>query len=200
LKANFTLNYNFLKNLITAPARAQNKNKMSEYRIYNTESFDYETPNYLTVIAESELIDTTNSYGMYVKNSDYVLDDSDFFKNADGIYYSIYESALEEIPDFISEMAEAWDFRKLTAAQMQNLIDASEYDIDNSDEADYREVYDIEFKSESGFIIEETQPYAVGKHIQYWDGNNFRTVQIEHDFYETAFTDVTDEYEDFENW
>lgn len=167
------------------------------HKIYLTDDYDGEQ-NYLTVISEKELEDTTNSYDMFIKSYSYELHEDNFVKKSNGIF-AIYESDADSLPEWLHEMC-TWDWRNLTEKQRHVLIEASKYEIDHSDEGDSTDVYEIKFDEENGFTIHESEPNVVGKHIEYWDGHNWKKEDIEHDFYDTRFTDVTDEYDDYDNW
>jgi len=170
--------------------------KLFEQEIFNEEN-GYTTN--IIELADSEISDITNSYGMWIESSRFELDESNFEQNEDGTF-NLTEDYDET--DNLNLLPATWDLRKLTADERNIIIELSKYSIDNSDEADSNFVYEIEIKlSEDGeyFLdINEGEPTVIGKKYSYWDGNNWETIVLSSELYEVEIKDVTNKYS--ENW
>lgn len=163
-------------------------------RLFLQENFDYETPDAIIEIDESVIEKTYSSYDNFIK-ADNGLSDYDVEENEDGTF-CIDES---DVPSWIEKkINSAWDFSALTSFQKDALIEASNYEIDHSEECDSSTIYEISFNPETGFSFQEDEPAQIGEHYTYWDGHNHKKVLLTSDFHDTFHTEVTDEYPNWE--
>lgn len=158
------------------------------------ESTDEEGITTIREINENDISDITNSYGRWVKNSRFELDNSNFEANETGGYILDEDFDTTEVLELVS----AWDLQNLTEKQRDTLIELSNYSIDNSDEADYSTVYEIKIVEDEA-VIEEDEPMVVGKQYKYWDGHNWKSTTLSHDFWDNGceLKEVTEVYP---NW
>lgn len=152
-------------------------------------------------ISEDGITDITNSYGMWIKNSRFELDESNFEKNEDGTF-DLTEDYDEK--DNLNLLPTNWDLRRLSKNEKDILCELSKYSIDNSDKADSTTVYNVNISlseaTEEGeyFLdIQESEPIVIGKKYTYWDGNNWKDKVLSHEGFEAEAEEVTSDYE---NW
>jgi hypothetical protein len=178
----------------------ENKMRLFKRQVENLENGGYK--DVIVEISDSEISSITNSYGRWIESSHWVLDNSDFEENENGLFNMIdysYNQLDTDIKTFDS--IKDWDFENLTENQRDVLIELSKYSIDNSDEADSSYVYEISITENNELFelsIEEDKPIGVGTQYKYWDGHNWKAETLSHDFYECEIEEVTNEYENWE--
>lgn len=162
-----------------------------ETRIFKFLDLSGEGNDTISFIDSSNIEKTFNSYGMWIKGGD-TIEEDDFEENDNGTF-SIDEDYINY--DIKKLIDGAWDLDELTFFQKNELLKMSEFQLDESEDADSSEVWEIEFDSEKGFQITESEPIEVGEQYTYWDGSNHRTVILSSDLYDTNCEEITDEYE-----
>lgn len=169
------------------------KNKDMGTRIFKFLDFNGGNDT-ISFIDSSDIETTFNSYGMWIKGGD-TIDEDYFEENEDGTFSIDEDYVNYDIKNLIDG---EWDLNKLTELQKNELLKMSEFQLDESEDADSSEVWEIEFDCEKGFQITESEPYEDGEHYTYWDGSNHKTIILSSNNNETHCEEITDEFQGIE--